>query len=199
MSALDGGEWSASCPGCFNPPPPTGEKTRTVEKQKIPAPCWESNPGCPACSLVTILTELSWLPITCKVIVIYKFGTCCPIYVLLEATLPHWQPFCPCMKWLACPLCALPWGAFASPGSARSEPHKDHIWSGATHGGCEENGVAGYLDYWKPLDSWCRHDSLHQDHSAQCWCASSGPAHMRRKWSQYNWRYYPKIYHLPDN
>jgi hypothetical protein len=32
-----------------------------LEKSKIPCPCWESYPGCPACSLVTTLTELPQL------------------------------------------------------------------------------------------------------------------------------------------
>jgi hypothetical protein len=54
--ALDGGEWSASCPGCFA----AGERALgtpwiggwmspraildTVVKRKIPSPCQESNP-----------------------------------------------------------------------------------------------------------------------------------------------------------
>jgi hypothetical protein len=33
----------------------------TMEKRKNPCPCQESNPGCPACSLVAIPTELSQL------------------------------------------------------------------------------------------------------------------------------------------
>jgi len=30
-----------------------------MAKRKHPCPCWESNPGYPACSLVTTLAELS--------------------------------------------------------------------------------------------------------------------------------------------
>jgi uncharacterized membrane protein YgcG len=33
----------------------------TVVKIKNPCPCQELNLGCPACGLVTILTELQWL------------------------------------------------------------------------------------------------------------------------------------------
>jgi hypothetical protein len=66
-------EWSASCPGPLIP----GEGATdthwiggwvnpranldVVAKRKSPYPCQESNPGCPAHSLVTILTELSQL------------------------------------------------------------------------------------------------------------------------------------------
>jgi hypothetical protein len=73
-SGLDGGEWSASLLGRFNPP---GERTtgahwiggcvgpRTsldaVGEKKILIPCPESNPGRPARSLLAIPTELSRL------------------------------------------------------------------------------------------------------------------------------------------
>jgi hypothetical protein len=69
-SALDGGEWSAPGPGRFTP----GEWASSSHwiagwvgpragldaeaRRKILTPCRESNPGGPARSLVTILTEL---------------------------------------------------------------------------------------------------------------------------------------------
>jgi hypothetical protein len=56
--ALDGGEWSASCTSHFTlqnkMPVPTGQKAG-----------WAPEPGCPACGLVTILTELPQL-LNCK-------------------------------------------------------------------------------------------------------------------------------------
>jgi hypothetical protein len=71
-SVLDGGQWSASCPSHFTP----GEGASNthligswigprasvymVVKRKITAPYSESNPGCPAHSSVTILTDLPW-------------------------------------------------------------------------------------------------------------------------------------------
>jgi hypothetical protein len=70
-SELDGVEWSASRPGCFN----SAERHRypfmegwvdsrtsleAVAKTKMsfPCSCPKSNPGRPVCRLVTILTEL---------------------------------------------------------------------------------------------------------------------------------------------
>jgi hypothetical protein len=72
-SALDGGEWSASCPVPFihrQRAPDThwiggrvGPRARldTVAKRKNPlvAPCREMNPVRPVLSLVSILSELS--------------------------------------------------------------------------------------------------------------------------------------------
>jgi hypothetical protein len=58
-SALDGGEWSASCPGCFTPrerAPCTHwiggwadprAILNAVVKRKIPSPHWEFNPRTP--------------------------------------------------------------------------------------------------------------------------------------------------------
>jgi hypothetical protein len=55
-SAVDGGEWSASCPGCYTSRERalcihwTGGWVRPIAvlnaavKRKIPSPCWESNP-----------------------------------------------------------------------------------------------------------------------------------------------------------
>jgi hypothetical protein len=70
---LVGGEWLASCPSDFTP----GEgapsahwvggwvspraSLEAMTKSKILCPYWEWNPGHPACSLVSILTELSQL------------------------------------------------------------------------------------------------------------------------------------------
>jgi hypothetical protein len=70
-SALDGGDWLASRPGRFTPrerapdsrwiggwmDPRTGLDGEA--KRKIPIPYRESYPGRPACSLGTMLTELS--------------------------------------------------------------------------------------------------------------------------------------------
>jgi hypothetical protein len=42
----------------------------TVAKRKISCTCWELNPGCPAYSLVTILTKLS--PLFCTIVDIAK-------------------------------------------------------------------------------------------------------------------------------
>jgi hypothetical protein len=67
------GEWSASRPGCFIPGKTTPDTHCTggwvgpraglddVTKRKILNPYRESNPGCPARSLVTVSTELSRL------------------------------------------------------------------------------------------------------------------------------------------
>jgi hypothetical protein len=64
ISALDGGEWSASRPGCFTPgetAPGThsiGEwadpraSLDAVEWRKISCSCWEWNPSCAAHSLL---------------------------------------------------------------------------------------------------------------------------------------------------
>jgi hypothetical protein len=68
-SALNGGEWSASCPGHLRKSPqypPDRRMDRLVwmwwqREKNIPHPCLELNPGCPAHSLLTILTELSWI------------------------------------------------------------------------------------------------------------------------------------------
>jgi hypothetical protein len=79
-TALDVGEWSASRPGLFNPwqrdhvihwiggwvGPSTG--LDAVAKRNIPWPFRESNPSRPACSLVTILTELSRLLCQCYIL-----------------------------------------------------------------------------------------------------------------------------------
>jgi len=60
-SALERSEWSASRPGYFTPrerAPGThwiggwvgpSASLDAMEKRKIPSPCWESNPGLPAC------------------------------------------------------------------------------------------------------------------------------------------------------
>jgi len=37
---------------------PGSVSLHVVEKRKIPCPCRESNPSCPACNLVTILTAI---------------------------------------------------------------------------------------------------------------------------------------------
>jgi hypothetical protein len=75
-SALYGGEWSASRPGRFTPPPreiipsthlisgwlcPTAGLD-AVAKRKIPSPCQVSNPDRSARSLVAMPTELSRFP-----------------------------------------------------------------------------------------------------------------------------------------
>jgi hypothetical protein len=69
-SALDTGEWSASRPGRFTSKEIApkyywmGDWVRpracldTVARRKYPSPCRESNPGHPARSLVTVLSEL---------------------------------------------------------------------------------------------------------------------------------------------
>jgi hypothetical protein len=72
ISALDGGEWSASWPGCFIlgvRVPAThwiggwvGPRAGLDAVTKNPCPFRQSNPGLPACSLVTILAELHRLP-----------------------------------------------------------------------------------------------------------------------------------------
>jgi len=69
-SALYGGEWSATCQGCFTPGGVTPGThwiryqqvdfracLNVVVKRKIPCPCWEWSVGHPAHSLVTILTD----------------------------------------------------------------------------------------------------------------------------------------------
>jgi hypothetical protein len=78
ISVLDGGEWSASCPGRFTPEkiiPRThwigGWISRTacldaVVKRKFPSSCRELNPYRPARSLVTMLNDLSQLLNYCK-------------------------------------------------------------------------------------------------------------------------------------
>jgi len=70
----DGGEWSASCPGCYPPQKKSpwypldrrlgfraGLDMAVKRKKFLPCTCQELNPGCPSCNLVTILTELPWL------------------------------------------------------------------------------------------------------------------------------------------
>jgi hypothetical protein len=71
-SALDGGEWSTSRPGCFTAGeidpsshwiggwvgPKVGLDRLQKRHESLHCSCWESNVGHPACSLVTILTEL---------------------------------------------------------------------------------------------------------------------------------------------
>jgi hypothetical protein len=72
--ALDGGEWSASCPCFFIPGKeswyPTDRRLGGPqrwfghdgkEEKSLPCPYLESNPDHLTCSLVTILTELPWL------------------------------------------------------------------------------------------------------------------------------------------
>jgi len=71
--ALDGHEWSVSCPSCFTPrerAPSThliggwvGPRAslNMVANRKNPYLCWESSPGHPVHSLVNILTELPCL------------------------------------------------------------------------------------------------------------------------------------------
>jgi hypothetical protein len=74
--ALNGGEWSASCPDHFvsRERAPGTHQIRDwvghrdsvedeVAKGKYPCPCWELSPIHPVCSLVTLLSELSWLQI----------------------------------------------------------------------------------------------------------------------------------------
>jgi len=68
------GEWSASRPDSFTPGDRTPDTNWTgnwvgpragpdaMVKRKILCPCRESNPGRPARSLVTVLTELRRLP-----------------------------------------------------------------------------------------------------------------------------------------
>jgi hypothetical protein len=70
-SALDGGEWSASWSGRFTSRERAlftnwirswvgpGAVLDAVVKRKVPSSCQESNPSCPARSLVAIPTELS--------------------------------------------------------------------------------------------------------------------------------------------
>jgi len=54
--ALDGGEWSASCPSCFTP----GIRAPSNDWMGgYHCSCWQLNPGDPAHGLVSILTELS--------------------------------------------------------------------------------------------------------------------------------------------
>jgi hypothetical protein len=72
-SALDGGEWSASHPGCFTPRvryPGTHWRggwvgpwasLDVVVKRKIPSPCWDSNPLNIQPIAQRYSTELSWL------------------------------------------------------------------------------------------------------------------------------------------
>jgi len=71
-SALDGGEWSASHISHFphgnNPWYPLYRRLGGPQSQsgcsgekKNPSPSWESNPGHPAHSLITILAELPQL------------------------------------------------------------------------------------------------------------------------------------------
>jgi hypothetical protein len=67
-SAGDGGEWSASCLGHFTAwgrasgiywagrwVGPRGGLDKMAKRKKIPTTYWKLNPGCPVCSLVTIL------------------------------------------------------------------------------------------------------------------------------------------------
>jgi hypothetical protein len=74
ISALNGDEWSASCPGRFIPDthllgdsvgPRVGLDALT--KKNISCPCWESNPSRPARRSVTIVTELPQLTTLCLV------------------------------------------------------------------------------------------------------------------------------------
>jgi hypothetical protein len=73
------GEWSVSRSGRFTPPGEEpqvpvevrgwvghGAGLEVVVKRRIPSACMESNPGCPALSLFTILTELRLCIVTLK-------------------------------------------------------------------------------------------------------------------------------------
>jgi len=75
ISAVDGGEWSASCPSCFttreSPWNPMDRRlcgyqswSGCSDKEMKFLPPLGINPGCPACSLVSIPTELPWLHAT---------------------------------------------------------------------------------------------------------------------------------------
>jgi hypothetical protein len=69
-SALDGGEWPASCPGYFIAgaratqyslegrlgEPNAGLDMVAKRNKSHYCPCWEMNPGCPDCSVVSILS-----------------------------------------------------------------------------------------------------------------------------------------------
>jgi hypothetical protein len=57
------------------------------DEDKNPYPCWESNPGCPASSLVTILTELSQL-LSTVLKKILRFKLCRTLSLRVEAKPP---------------------------------------------------------------------------------------------------------------
>jgi hypothetical protein len=82
-SALDGDELTALHPKCFTPQgkSPQYPLDRRLdglqnqcscggEEKEDPCPCQELNPSHPACSLVTILTELSWITWKLTIIVL---------------------------------------------------------------------------------------------------------------------------------
>jgi hypothetical protein len=80
-SALDGREWLASRPGCLIPEERTPipldrglDRARLDVEAKIKiVPCRDSNPGRPALSLVTVLTELCSLIISNKTLKLWNF------------------------------------------------------------------------------------------------------------------------------
>jgi len=56
---VPGKEPGTHCIGCWVVP--RASLDPMVKTKSLPTPCWELSPGCPACSLVTTLTEVPWL------------------------------------------------------------------------------------------------------------------------------------------